>query len=382
MARTTVPTRAEAGEPGVRRAIGRSRGMTDSSLAAGHSPPAASLKDLTRRIQRAPGFPEVLAALKNGRSATIDGAWGSAAALTAAALGLHAPTTLVVLIAHVGDVDDFRDDVATFAGAVPEVFPAWENLPRELTAGDEVFGKRLRVLKRLGGPDPPRLVVAPFQAMLQPVPKPEALEAMSRVVAVGQAVPVEELTGWLLDRGMTRAEVVEVPGEFSVRGGILDVFPTDSSDPVRIEFFGDEVESIRPFDVESQRSLDRWDSVSLTAALGLDQIDPGRFGHPGDFFPKGTWILLLEPNDLKDEGRRYLGRVPEAGGLFPVESAIERLIRFPTIAVSTLAASLLETACHLRVESVERFSGDLARVKDELNGASAGDRVLIACHNA
>jgi transcription-repair coupling factor (superfamily II helicase) len=344
--------------------------------------PTATLKDLTRQIQRAPGFPEVVAALKNGRSATIDGAWGSASALTAAALGLHAPTTLVILIAHVGDVDDFRDDVATFAGVVPEVFPAWEKLPRELTADDEIFGKRLRVLKRLGGSEPPRLVVAPFQAMLQPVPKPEALKGMSRIVSVGETVQVEALMRWLQDRGMTRVEVVEVPGEFSVRGGILDVFPTDASDPVRIEFFGDEVESIRPFDAETQRSLDRWNSVSLTAALGLDEIDPARFGHPADFFPEDTWVLLLEPNDLRDEGRQYLGRVPDAGGLFRVDQSFERLIRFSTIAVSTLAADSLETTCHLRVESVERFSGDLARVKAELEGASAGDRVLIACHNA
>ena len=128
---------------------------------------------------------------------------------------------------------------------------------------------------------------------------------------------------------MTRAEVVEVPGEFSVRGGILDVFPTDASDPVRIEFFGDEVESIRPFDAESQRSLDRWNSVSLTAALGLDEIDPARFGHPADFFPEGTWVLLLEPNDLREEGRHYLGRVPDASGLFAVEESFERLIRYP-----------------------------------------------------
>src|SRR5262245_7757189 len=244
------------------------------------SSPIHGLKDITRLVQRAPGFPEVLAALKTGRSATIDGAWGSAAALTAAALGLHAPTTLVVLLAHVGDVDDFRDDVATFAGMTPDVFPAWERLPRELSASDEVFGRRLRVLKRLGGPEPPRLIVAPFQAMLQPVPKPTVLARMSRVVAVGEAIPVEELTAWLLERGMTRAEVVEVPGEFSLRGGILDVFPTDSTDPVRIEFFGDEVESIRPFDVESQRSLDRWTSVTLTAAIGFDEANLADFGHP------------------------------------------------------------------------------------------------------
>src|SRR5271163_1177181 len=246
------------------------------------------LKDLTREIQRAPGFPEVLAALKNGRSATVDGAWGSASALVSAALGLHAPATLVILLAHVGDVDDFRDDVATFAGIVPEVFPAWEKLPRELKSADEVFGRRMRVLKKLASPSPPRLIVAPFQATLQPVPKPEALARMSRTVVVGESVPVEMLTAWLLDRGMSRAEVVEVPGEFSVRGGILDVFPTDSSDPVRIELFGDEVESIRPFDAESQRSLDRWNSVILTAALGLEEADLSTFGHTVDYFPEGT----------------------------------------------------------------------------------------------
>ncbi len=254
---------------------------TRSSIAS----PVGGLKDLTRLIQRAPGFPEILAALKNGRSATVNGAWGSAAALVSAGLGLHAPSTLVVVLAHVGDVDDFRDDVATFAGITPEVFPAWEKLPREMNASDEVFGRRLRVLKNLRRPEPPRLVVAPFQAMLQPVPRAEALARMSRVVIVGDTVPVEELTGWLLDRGMTRAEVVEVPGEFSVRGGILDVFTTDSTDPVRIEFFGDEVESIRPFDAESQRSLDRWNSVTLTAAPGARRCRPRQFRAYRRFLP-------------------------------------------------------------------------------------------------
>src|SRR3954471_431138 len=94
---------------------------------------ALSLKDLTRLVQRSDGFAEVLAALKNGRSGTIDGAWGSAGPLAAAALGLHSPQTLLIVLAHVGDVDDFRDDVATFAGSAPEVFPAWERLPLEAT---------------------------------------------------------------------------------------------------------------------------------------------------------------------------------------------------------------------------------------------------------
>jgi transcription-repair coupling factor (superfamily II helicase) len=340
------------------------------------------LKDLTRAIQRAGGFPEVLAALKNGRSATLDGAWGSAAALACAALGLHAPATLVILLAHVGDVDDFRDDVATFAGIVPEVFPAWDKPPRELTAADEVFGRRMRVLKRIAGASPPRLVVAPFQAMLQPVPTPEALARMSRTVAVGDVVPVESLTAWLFDSGMARADVVEVAGEFSVRGGIVDVFPPDASDPVRIEFFGDDVESIRPFDVETQRSLDRFSSVTLTAAIAAEDADPTSFGHAAQYFTEGTWVALLEPPDLREEGRRFLARLDDARGLFTVEQSFEKLIKFPSIAVSTLAADSLEVTCHLRIETIERFSGELTKVKAELDSAAAGENVLIACHNA
>ena len=205
---------------------------------------------------------------------------------------------------------------------------------------------------------------------------------MSRTVVVGEAVPIENLTAWLLERGMSRAEVVEVPGEFSVRGGILDVFPTDSTDPVRLEFFGDEIESIRPFDVESQRSLDRWNSVTLTAALALEEADLASFGHPVDYFPEGTWVTLLEPADLREEGRHYLGRLEDMRGLFTVERSFERLIRLPTIAVSSLAADSLEATCHLRIESIERFSGEHTKVKAELDSAAAGENVLIACHNA
>ncbi|MEO6808355.1 MAG: transcription-repair coupling factor, partial [Isosphaeraceae bacterium] len=323
-----------------------------------------------------------LAALKNGRSATIDGAWGSAAPLTAAGLGLHAPQTLLIVLAHVGDVDDFAGDVATFAGVKPDVLPAWDRLPREAGPGDEVFGRRLRVARRLAGPLPPRFVVAPLQALLQPLPRAETLAGLSRTVRVGEVVPVENLARWLVERGSSRVEVVEVPGEFSLRGGILDVFPPDASEPVRIEFFGDEVESVRPFDPETQRSLDRWDSVNLTSLPTLDGAPLADLGHVADYLPEGTWVALVEPNDLKEEGTNYLGRCDDRRSLFSVEATFARLTRLPSITLSTLAASSLETTCHLRVESVERFSGELTKVKAELDSAAGLDRVLIACHNA
>jgi len=340
-----------------------------------------SLKDLTRLVQSAEGFPEVLAALQVGRSGTVDGAWGSAGPLALAAFGLHAPRTLLIVLAHVGDLDDFRDDVATFSGITSEVFPAWERLPRELAPGDEVFGRRLRVLRALRSEAPPKIVVAPIQAMLQPVPTPEVLDRGARRVVVGQTIAVEELAGWLVDRGMARVEVVEVAGEFSLRGGILDVFPVDATDPIRVEFFGDEVESIRPFDPESQRSLGRWNDAVLTGSPEWSGDEGATLGHLTDYLPEASWVALVEPNDLREEGRHYLGRLDDRTGIGTVEAAFARLVRFPSIAVSTIAASSVEATCRLRIESIERFSGELARVKAELDSAAGGDRVLIACHN-
>ncbi len=340
--------------------------------------PARGLKDLTRQVQRAEGFPEVLAALKNGRSATIDGAWGSAGPLAAAALGLHATSTLIIVLAHVGDVDDFRDDVATFSGINPEVFPSWDKHPTELAPGDEVFGRRLRVLRGLRSETPPRVIVAPMQALLQPVPLPDLLDRGARKIRVGDTIALEELAGWLVDRGMTRVEVVEVAGEFSLRGGILDVFPVDGDAPIRIEFFGDDVESIRPFDPESQRSLGQWTEAVLS---GAPAWSADGLGHLTDYLPAGSWVALVEPNDLREEGRHYLGRLDDKAGIDTVEQSFARLVKFPSITLSTIAASSLEATAHLRVESIERFSGELVKVKAELDAAAGKDRVLIACHN-
>ncbi len=349
---------------------------------AAASPASGSLAELTAVLGRSEGFPEVVQSLKSGRSATIDGAWGSAGPLTLAALGREAPRCVLVVLAHVADVDDYAGDVATFAGVQPEVFPAWDRLPQESQPGDEVLGRRVRVAKRLSGKLPPRFVVTSFQALVQPVPSVESLSRSSRTLHLGDVVPVEKLASSLVEQGMSRVEVVEVAGEFSLRGGILDVFPPDASEPLRIEFFGDEVESVRPFDPETQRSLGKTDSVTLTALSTMDVARPESLGHLADFLPKDAWVALVEPNDLREEGKHYFSRVEDPRGLYSIESTFAKLLKFPSVTLSTLSASTLETACHLRIESVERFSGELTKVKAELDSAAGVDRVLIACHNA
>src|SRR5207245_1014075 len=73
--------------------------------------------------------------------------------------------------------------------------------------------------------------------------------------------------------------------------------------------------------------------------------------------------------------------VPDSRGLFSVQGVFKQVLRFPNVCVSALPSPTVEAACHLRVESVERFSGDVSKLRDELDTTAAGDRVLIACHN-
>src|SRR6185436_10694215 len=120
----------------------------------------------------------------------------------------------------------------------------------------------------LNGATPPKVVVTTMAAVCQPVPERADLAARGRKITAGEIIPPTELAEWLVANGYKRVDAVEYPGEFSRRGGICDIFPPDMPDPVRLEFFGDEVESIRTFAAVSQRSLEKKTSVVLLSVEG------------------------------------------------------------------------------------------------------------------
>src|SRR5262245_50584227 len=107
------------------------------------------LQDLPKWVEASADFAPILAALKKNDAATVDGAWNSAAALTAATIGLHAPKTLLIVLAHPRDLDIWDEDLVSFTGLRPHVFPAWDQLPSQDTVLDEVGGQRLRLLRQL-----------------------------------------------------------------------------------------------------------------------------------------------------------------------------------------------------------------------------------------
>lgn len=383
------------------------------------------LTGLVPVLARTPGMPDLLAALHSGDVGMIDGAWGSSSALTVSTLAAHCSATVMVLLPRTSDLDDILDDLTSFYGQTPELFPAWETLPQTLSPSDSVFGKRLGLIGRLLSPQPPKLVVTTIAALLQPTPSATEIAASTRRIGVGDELDQDELQSWLLERGFEKVTGLQMPGEFATRGGIVDLFPPNLDEPVRVEFFGDEIESIRQFDPETQRTTrslnaielvlvtsnvaDRsaisTDSASSTAskkssgkkskasnsaeaALIAERSATDKANYPlgstcfADLLPAGSWVTLIDLQDITSEGRHYLERLRDPRGLFSVNSVLERCQQRPLVTISPLAAGGGRYQCHLQVESVERFSGARAEVLNELADVLGKDeRVLIACHN-
>ncbi|WP_345522805.1 transcription-repair coupling factor [Nocardioides conyzicola] len=162
------------------------------------------------------------------------------------------------LVAALGDLVD---------PALVGYYPSWETLPHErLSPRSDTVGRRLAVLRRLRHPGtdasngPLRVVVAPVRSVLQPQVKGLAdLEPVELVS--GDTAPLEDVVRRLSAAAYSRVDLVEKRGEFAVRGGIVDVFPPTDEHPLRVEFWGDDVEEIRTFSVADQRTLEKVDRL-------------------------------------------------------------------------------------------------------------------------
>jgi transcription-repair coupling factor (superfamily II helicase) len=358
------------------------------TTATTEAPAGAGLRALPGLLTAAEGWVALRAALVAGHSGTIDGAWGSSAALAAAALVADAPGTLLVVVPNPADVSPWVEDIASFAGTRPAIFEAWETWPVPSHKGgklDPTTSSRLRLLQELNGAKPPKVVIATMAAVCQPVPERADLAARGRKLMPGEVVPPTELAEWLVANGYKRVDAVEYPGEFARRGGICDVFPPDAPDPVRLEFFGDEVESIRNFSAGSQRSLEKRDAVTL---MGVEQAHPSQrvgagAGFLTDYLPPQSWVALVEPGDLKEQAKHFFERVADTTGLYVPAAAFANLVKLPNVTVTALPRPSVEASAHLRIESIERFSGNVHRVRDELDAVATGEtqQVLIACQS-
>ncbi|MGY1732288.1 transcription-repair coupling factor [Geodermatophilus sp. SYSU D01045] len=180
-----------------------------------------------------------------------------AAALAAREPGAGVPVLLVT--AGERDADAAADLLRCFLpDRRVETFPSWETLPHErLSPRADTVGRRLAVLRELTHPGETGIdvLVAPVRSVLQPL-APGLGDLVPVELEAGDTAELDDVARALADAAYTRVELVEKRGEFAVRGGLLDVFPPTEPHPVRVEFWGDEVDELRYFSAADQRSLD------------------------------------------------------------------------------------------------------------------------------
>jgi len=174
-----------------------------------------------------------------------------------------------------------RDDAGK-----PQLLPALDVLPgQKLSPHTEIMEERAIGLWRLASGKAP-ITIAPLGSALLRIHAGDYYQRLALELRTGEELPLETIEAHLRSIGYERREPVEMMGEYSIRGGILDVFAAENARPLRVEFFGDEIESIRRFEVDSQRSV-----MKLSEALILPLTEQPRSGAP---FPGWEFAAALE----------------------------------------------------------------------------------------
>lgn len=216
------------------------------------------------------------------------------------------------------DAERIAEDMNFFLPGLVHLFPSWETLPFDSVAPPmEAMGERVSAIYALMTGSP--VIVAPAAALMQMVPPRDFLNSSMDYLEAGEEVHLDTLIEKLAKGGYSRVNMVQEKGEWSRRGGIIDIFPPSTENPVRIEFIGDTVESIREFDPSSQRSLRNLNSVIIlpVGAHPLHQgFMPGGVEGKGgatifDYLKKGSPIFLLESAEIENEMNRFDEEIEE-----------------------------------------------------------------------
>jgi transcription-repair coupling factor (superfamily II helicase) len=214
-----------------------------------------------------------------------------------------------------------RDDgrMARFAAALaffhPQLsvasFPAWDCLPYDrVSPNGEIVSRRIDTLTRLasGGAGTPRVVLTTVNALVQRVPPRRLFAGRELILRSGGQIGIDRLQSYFRNNGYIRTDTVREPGEFAIRGGLVDLYPSGAAQPLRLDFFGESIESIRSFDALTQRSTGTLD-LAVMRPVGevlLDDAAIQRFRqrYREAFGATGTDDPLYEGVSA---GRRHIG---------------------------------------------------------------------------
>ena len=319
---------------------------------------ADRLLNLHHAFSESAEFKACVESLAEGSNATFDSVWGSSCALLCSAIAKRL-SPLLVVVNDAKAADRLLDDLPTVFDQSVELFPAC--LPRAANslAIDLEFGDRLRMVKSLMAGEQPPIIVTTVDALMQPVPAEDDLRGNVRRIAEGDVIDVGDFVTWLTEHGFHPTSAVELPGEFSHRGGIIDVFAADWVGPVRIELFDDEVESLRQFDTATQRSVASLSQIEVSV-FDKSRTETEPFAR---YLPNKTVVLYIEPDGLREKAERAIERCPNPDELIGWEQTQKELAHLAAATASEVTSGHLGARWQLPVDSVEQFSGDIGDLR-------------------
>ncbi|NNF38441.1 MAG: transcription-repair coupling factor, partial [Gemmatimonadetes bacterium] len=350
-------------------------------------------------LETSPGFRALSDALPGtSGSVRVSGVAGSADVVAIAALHRLRPDRLLVAVA-----DDparaaaVEADLESLLGEGRSVlFPQREALPYESDEPHlEIGGLRVEAVEALFS-GRARILVTTVRALQERVPVPDGIAELRLTITRGSSFGFATLTEALEERGFERVPIVEEVGQFAVRGGIVDLFSFGSPEPIRVEFWGDEVESLRTFDVLDQRSTGALDEVhvlpvefrshrdaeataprSLLELLSSDSLLFDLGGAPWATAVLKAWEHAVRVyDDLRDSGMGDL--LPPQALLLPPEGAVQALAAFPRVEFG----EGVEGTISLGAEPPPAIERDMKRLQSVLReGAARGEETLLLCDN-
>ena len=359
---------------------------------------SGSLHPIVQAISTCHAFEQLCDQLPGrGQHRLLGGAIGSASTAVVAALHERFATRVLVVVAPSPQAaTDAEADLEVLLGREESfLFPQREALPYESNEPHlEIGGLRVEAVEALLG-GRARLMVTTLRALQERAPIPAGLAELRITLRTGQEPGFQRLVQDLDERGFERVPLVEEVGQYAVRGGLLDIFSFGTLEPFRVEFWGDEVVSLRFFDILDQRSKESTDEVHIlpvdfhrqrgdesVVSRSLLELLPAdalllRFGDE-DWSAElaRTWRHVCRLHDeLQAEGNDPEG--PET--LFVSSSEAEdRLSSLARVDVSPDASDFLELAC-VAPPVVDR---DMSRLGAALRAASGmGHKSLVLCDN-
>ena len=263
-----------------------------------------ALPVLLERLSALPAFTDLAGRLPRDRGRlSVSGLAGSADAVLLAALATREPNRLFVVVAdHLPEAERWLADMQSVLGDENVVlYPPREGFG-EIEPHAEVAGERVETLEKLarGGV---RVLLTTARAVQERTRLPRALADARLELRRGDSRRLEDLTAHLDAVGFERVPLVEDVAQYSVRGGIVDVYGFGMSDPIRLEYWGDQLEALRRFDVATQRTTGSAESVLIlpVEVQGADVEERYERASLGDLWPPGTLVMIPDGVSLKPE---------------------------------------------------------------------------------